>query len=442
VKGARRLHVVTNSEVECFRTCRARWGFAYAEKLRPLSKPVPLSFGTIYHHGAAEGWRAAWEVAELAPADRALRASARAFKAVAEKAEESLAQLSGDDERQGEVEEHRDIAQWAVLHYFKTFQTDLRLVPLAIEAAFDVPIPDVRGRARHLRHDGVWDLVLWDEESGTVLLQDHKTTGLSPDVIGKRLPLDTQMSGYIRALHQLLPRYSPGVAPWHGSVPAAAAAHATARALEVRKAVIGPVVFNVVRRARPNEPSVNLLKMGKKQAVLDTPLAHLFRAQEADEIPRGEVSSAACDTTAEIYERALTAQQLERFQPPTEKQLARLEQLRRKGNNYVTQQEFYRGPQELERWRQEQWVEARLMAQAEVDPSLRTRNPGACTSPGSPSCVYAGVCQAPDSPEARAEFRVADERHEEVSEARNGIRLEWDGAGEEAGAGAAAASRF
>jgi hypothetical protein len=437
------LHVITNSEVESWRTCHARWGFAYSELLRPVVRPRPLSFGGLYHAGAAEGWRAAWQEREASNETRALAACAAAFRAVAGAAEQNLQELGAlpvneREEAQGEVEAQRDVAQWAVLHYFEVRQADLRLLPLAIETPFDVPIPNNAGQPGYLRHAGVLDLVLWDSEQGAVIVVDHKTSTYGADVLGRKLPLDTQMSGYLRAVRWMLPQWDHFLMGGSVRTTPAAAALALEQIAAIRCAATGLLVFNVVRRAKPHEPKVNLLKLPAKAQKLDTELGRLWREQEADGIPRGEVSAAACDTTAKVYRNALLAQQIERHQAVTPKQHERLEQLERKGESYVEQLEFYRGEDELERWRQEMWVEARGMRAAERDPVLRTRNPSACSAPGSPRCVYAQVCLAPDSPEARAEFRVAASRHEEVSEAQNerhGASGEHDH-GEAAGAGA------
>jgi hypothetical protein len=184
----------------------------------------------------------------------------------------------------------------------------------------------------------------------------------------------------------------------------------------------------------PEEPKINLLRLPKAQAALHTPIADLLRAQEADGVPRGEVSAAAIDTTFEVYQAALEAQVRGRFQDITDKQNARLTELSARPDTYLAQLEFYRGPEELERWRREMWVESRLMRLSETDPSMRTRNPAACSLPQSPRCVYAGLCQDPTNPVARAEFRVAESRHEEVSAAHDGQREHGSGgfgAGEE-----------
>lgn len=427
----RRLHVFTNSEVETWRTCRARWGFTYAELMRPVVRPAPLSFGSLAHAGTAAGWRAAWDRPEDSVDNRALRAIPAAFEAIAAAAERSRLELAGLDqtareEAEAELVERRDVAQWVVMHYFDVRRDDLRLVPLLVEAPFEVAVPTNAGVPGYLRHAGVLDLALWDREQATVALLDHKTSAYGADTLARKLPLDTQMTGYLRALRDLLEDYHPDSEPWLGA-PLGARQAAGPFFQEVRRAGTGLLLFNVLRRAKPHTPAVNKLALPAAVKKLETaPLAILWREQEADGVPRGEVSAAAIDTTAKVYRQALQEQELARHQPITDKQRARLAQLEQRGETYVEGLEFYRGASELERWRREMWVEARQMRAAERDPLLRTRNPSACSSPSSPRCVYAPVCLAPDSPEARAEFRVASSRHEEVSEAHAERRSEGD----------------
>lgn len=417
------LQIITNSEVEDFRRCRAFWGYRYPEQLRPQEEPAPLSYGDLYHKGAAAGWRAAWTKDVVAEA-RPLLAGKGAWAAVELEFEtrcEALQVLRSErlEEQLGEQEEHRDTARWALAHYFEVRQHDLAKVPLAIEAAFNVPIPNVKGKPGVLRQEGVLDLVLWDPETGLLQLQDHKTTGDSLTTILPKLPLNTQMSGYIMAVRRLVREWQQDSFLLTTTPAARLAAHNDWS--RIASARVGAIAFNVSRRAVPNEPKVNLLKLTAKAAALDTPIARLFRLQENDKVPRGEVSVAACDTTARIYRAALEEQEIGRCQPITDKQREVLANLERQGDRWFAHLEFYRGEEELERWRQEMWTEAHEMRRAEREPRLRTRNPHACTGPASPKCVYAAVCLNPSDPIARADFRTATARHEEVAEANENV---------------------
>lgn len=443
----RHLHVITNSEIEDFRKCRALWGYRNAELLRPIHEPVSLNYGKLYHLGCDAGWMAAWEELGWSTGERLSRAISGALvamhDAVAEhklwlEVEAPFEQADAREAALAELQEQAEVAQWAVAHYFQRREQDLDLVPLAIEAPFDVPIPNRAGQASHLWQDGKMDLVLWDRQAAQILLHEHKTTQYGVQTFEGRLPLLTQPTGYLRALQVLLERvYREGWAPtdthpqatfWEHTTPAVQMLMARERGT-ILGATTGTIAFNVSRRAKPNKPKVNKLRMPASAAKLDTPLARLLREQEADGVNRGEVSVAEIDTLPEVYERALDEQAQVRHQPVTDEQRAKLAALQGKARSFFEQFEFYRGPEELERWRKEMWVEARQIREAEREPSMRTRNPYACTGPGSPPCTFSAVCLAPGDPVARAAFRVAAVKHEELSHGDGGFRIHERGQG-------------
>ncbi len=439
----RHLHVITNSEIEDFRKCRALWGYRNAELLRPIHEPVSLNYGKLYHLGCDAGWTAAWEELSWSTGERLSRAISGALVAMHDAVAEHRTWLEGEApfEQQeareaalAELQEQAEVAQWAVAHYFQRRQQDLDLVPLAIEAPFDVPIPNRVGQAGNLRQDGKMDLVLWDREACQVLLHEHKTTQYGVQTYESRLPLLTQPTGYLRALRTMMDR-AYGEGWWEGEVFRAGEmgfwSHTTPAVMKlmvaergtILGATTGTIAFNVSRRAQPHKPKVNKLRMPASAAKLDTPLARLLKEQEADGVNRGEVSVAEIDTLPEVYERALLEQAQVRHQPITDEQRAKLAALQAKSRSFFEQFEFYRGPAELERWRKEMWVEARQIREAEREPSMRTRNPHACTGPGSPPCTFSAVCLAPDDPVARAAFRVAAVKHEELSHGDGGFRI-------------------
>lgn len=437
----RHLHVITNSEIEDFRKCRALWGYRNAELLRPIHEPVSLNYGTLYHLGCDAGWREAWAQLDWSTGERLSRAISGALLAMHDAVAEHRTWLEAEapfehpDAREvalAELQDQAEVAQWAVAHYFQRREQDLALVPLAIEAPFDVAIPNRAGQAGNLRQNGKMDLVLWDREAAQVLLHEHKTTQYGVQTFEARLPLLTQPTGYLRALQTLMERaYSEGWAPtdthpvktfWEHTTPAVQILMQRERGT-ILGASTGTIAFNVSRRGKPHKPKVNKLRMPASAAKLDTPLARLLREQEADGVNRGEVSVAEIDTLPEVYQRALDEQEQTRHQPVTDEQRAKLSALQAKSRSFFEQFEFYRGPAELERWRKEMWVEARQIREAERDPTMRTRNPYACTGPGSPPCLFGAVCQAPDDPVARAAFRVAAEKHEELSHGDGGFRI-------------------
>lgn len=405
---ARHLQVLTNSELNAWRECPARWGFMYVENLRTLEPSVPLTFGTLHHLGAEHGWIGAWSDISLSPELRRDRAITAAQQAIAAAAQPAIDAQLYDPEF--DFEELVRTALWTSEHYFRS-TTDLGFIPLAIESPFRVHVPDVSGRRSHLLLEGVIDLVLYDPESNRVIVQDHKSIGASVHSIESRLELDTQTTGYTMALRAMLKNPEQFGAFWNA--PKAARAVAMSYGDKLRTATIGNVAFNVVRRAKPNTPKLNLLT---KKAATSELLIEALRAQESDGVPRGEVSVAAIDTMPGIYEEALIDQAM-RGLPVHEKQRDRLAVLRDRGDTYFLQAEFFRGQESIARWRDELWVEMRRMRSAKQIPGERTRNPNACTAPGTRSCAYKPICINPDDPVARANYRVATDPHEEVRQA-------------------------
>lgn len=424
------LHVVTNTEVSTHRQCPARWGFAYGELLRPMVKAGPLQWGELYHYGAEVGWNAAWSVAEMSTDARLNAALGAAPIAIGERAAEHIRVIEATDypaevDKNAlceETEQSAKVASWSVAHYFARARGDLSMVPLMIEGKYTMPMPNAAGMpSGTLATAGVIDLLLWDRELGRLVVQDHK--GIASDVhsVEKRVELDTQLVGYVCAVKMLVrqlggPKSGQLLSELFHTTQAARLVAAQGIA-EIRGATIGAVTYNVARRKMPSEPKLNLLK---KNACVTPMHRELLAQQEADGEPRGEVSVAQIDTLPEVYQRALEAQIVERELPATEKQQALLATLRQRGDTYFSQIEYFKSADAIERWRKELWVEAKRIRAAERDPSLRTRNPLACTLPTSPACPYAAVCLTPDDPIARKAYRVAASKHEELNDDGNG----------------------
>ena len=415
------LHVVTNSELTTFRTCRARHGFEYIDLLRPLVQALPLTWGSLYHHGADAGWMAAWLVPGASPAARLAAACAAAPVAIGEKAAEYIAVLEGTTFPEGvdvaalcqETEEAAKVASWSVVHYLQQAQADLVMVPLLVEGKYQIAVPNEGGRPGMLKAAGQIDLLLWDRQGGRVVVQDHKGIGTNVSDVERRVVLDTQLVGYVSAATELLrgARTNPVGFLERLATTQAARNVVAANLEELLRATVGSIAYNVVRRAMPRDPNINLLK--KSQCVTGVH-AELMRVQETTGEPQGEVSVAEIDTLWSRYQAALERQIVERELPATEKQLAKLEALKARGDTYFRQIEHFKDGDAIRRWQRELWVESRRMRASERDVRERTRNPQACTQPSSPVCPFSVVCLAPADPLARKHYRVAKVKHEEL----------------------------
>lgn len=378
------LTVVTTSELQEFRNCPQKHHFAYRERLRPLVDAKPLAVGSIFHVGMKGGLLAGWAPGwKSRPGDQRLAQQVEAAQSQIDDlvgkwtAKVVLHTAEADYEKLAvEAEETSAMVKWMLAHYFKSTTADLnQLVLVEAEAAFRVGVRDRRGLVRHLFFAGVKDAALYDPGYNALVLDEHKTSGNAPRDIEKRVEMDPQTAGYTYALREAL----------------AADQLKTVDGDPVPKdAVVGRVLYNVLRKARPKEPKVN---------------------------QDGKVSVAQCDTTPEKYNEALLAQQSLRNIPITEKQREFFDALVLKGDRYFARVEWHRTADEIERWRSETFVDAARVREADRDPTRRTRNTGHCNMAWSLPCSYRQVCLDPESPDIRKLYRVSADPHAEVREA-------------------------
>lgn len=402
----RRLQVVTNSELGTFRNCSQLHGFIYPDLLRPKLEAPYFAEGHAYHAGAEAAILRAFDPdvvadplehrqAEAITAGRnAAAESWRAYHKRLREVEISDEHRAGLLERAGEM---TTVIGAMVERYVRGVPSDFeRLIPLATEYRFEIPIPDASGGLRsRVRLRGVIDAIWWDPDQADLVIDDHKTTASGADTITRNLGADPQLCGYLVAVRHLLRRrlgelINVGTLRARG-ISESALADLLQRAAGGGVAIrTGRIRYNVLRKKIPTEPKV---------------------------LKSGLVSSAkTIDTTAEVYGAALVGQGLHGT-PATEAQLALLETLREKPDRWFSQIETWRTPEEIERWRVEAVVDARRIRALERDPGTRTRNLWYCTGPGG-SCAHRPICDvardaATAPPEILDLFRIADSKHEE-----------------------------
>jgi len=380
------LTVITHSEVQSYRDCAQKWHFAYAERLRPIATSPALSFGTAIHAGLAAGYMVI-AAARMRGVDASLsetiEASERATLGVREAWETSSRDASS--EAAEEAQKSVDTALWMIRHYWSRMESDLRnLIPLGVEVGFSVPmLNDVGKRIQHLVLAGVIDLVAYDVAAGDLVIFDHKTTSGEVSQIDRRVEMDPQLAGYLWALREYLRQGKSGLL----TIPASL--RGLGEQIARGDVPTGRVAYNVLRKRIPRVP---------------------------DTTQKGLVSTAAIDTLPGVYLEALQAQE-QRGLPITDAQRELLAKLEGKGDAFLSRREYFRTPEEIERWRREAYLDGSRIRLARLDPALVTRNPGHCSSPWSMPCSYRSVCLDPHSPELRTAFRVAGEAHEEVAQA-------------------------
>lgn len=386
---------LTNSEIEAFDACPALHGFGYHELLRPKIQAFRLSRGQMGHAGIAAGWRAAStaETLTLGIDDRiehAVRAASVTVDAASVAAKAELAKTLGSEvtaEMVDRIDESAEICRFCCREYFALRGDEFdvkRFVPLAIEEPFEIRLRSPNGGLTSVSYSGVIDLVLLDIDAQAIRLEDHKFVEKPGAQYERKIPLSTQLTGYVYAIRQAL--------QWLW-------ANRATDALLVKwieQASVGQVAYNILKAKMPTIPSVN---------------------------KNGRVSVAQIDTTRSIYADALL-EQTQRGFDTTPEQLALLDKLS-SAQQWVTKVEDYRSDDEAERWLSETRIKAKQIRETGRNISLRVRRTGHCTGFASSACQYASVCLDPSSQHTRETFyRVATSRHEEVTEVTNGSKEE------------------
>lgn len=374
-----RLTVVTDSEMQTWRSCPQKHHFQYRERMRPLVEGKALAIGSIFHTGMASGLRAGWSDGWRSRpnskrlADQIAAAQTDIDQLVLKWASKIVAHSTGVDFEalNTEVETNSAMVKWMLGHYFERTSGDLStLVLVEVEAPFLVDLHDKIGRiSPHLKYSGVRDAVFFDPEYNQIVLAEHKTAGGNPQDIEKRVEMDTQTAGYLYALKQQKAKLR------------------TVDGHELGDAFLGRVMYNVLRKSLPRSPTVN---------------------------KDGTVSVAACTTTPDLYSEALKEQLEVRKKPISDKQAAFLLTLQERGDPFFARVEYHRTQAEIERWRSDTFVDAARIRGAERDPAQRTRNTGNCNMAWSLPCTYRSVCLDPAATELRAQFRIVPDPHQEV----------------------------
>lgn len=384
----RALTVLTHSELSTLRDCPQRWQFAYLDRLRPMAQSQALATGSAVHEGLEAGYRTQLEqllAGEQPVLEVIIQRSYAAAMTYYTLWLERIVDLPIDQRERLEEESRHvpELLSWALPHYWRRNERELEtLIPLDIEMAFAVPIRDEHGRRiNRVEYRGVIDLIAYDRLSQDIVVIDHKTTSGDITSLDKRIELDPQMAGYLWAVRQII---ADGKASSFEGL-AALTDEEKAR-LSDGACPTGRVAYNVIRTKAP-------------------------RAVELTQ--KGVVSSAAIDTTAELYEAALAVQEA-RGVARTEAQVSRLDQLRARGDGYYARREYWRSERDVDRWRREVVADAKRHKRLIKHPEEITRNASSCTSAGSYPCAYRALCLEPESQELRATFRQTSSKHEEV----------------------------
>lgn len=446
------LQVLSHSRTAVERDCPAKYGYRYPDGLRPRAEKDPTR---IRGRGMHEGLRAGFEVwrdlkngcqgpdlptVAAVPQIRCAALTA-CFDAHSEALEElERARLAGAsvetvDAVLESLQDGYDADSWAVGHFFEVIAARdyERKTPILIEHAFDVPVLDAAGSARHLRWIGYFDCVMYDSRTKVLELWEAKSVGTNAgsDEHRRRIEGDPQTTSYVHALRHLQKT---------GQLDEALLG---AGLLEerARRVPVGAVVVHVIRRKRPAEPKTLANGTVSTDSRIDTLPVFYEKALEGQQRPPAlveaekaerEASSALSaaygagdvDLTAKdiaklekAADRTMGSAEKKRqsFEATKLKQRQLLEQLERRGDPFLSEVEHFVTEQEVERWRGEQWIAAARMRRIEQRPAERTRNLSFCTSPGR-GCTYRTLCYSGGDPMIAArEFTTPEEREKMVA---------------------------
>lgn len=343
------VSVITNSEVQAYKDCPMYWWFKYVQMMELIQEPDPESAASFGTIGHL-GAAAAWAAKSYGAS------SYSEFYQAAEKAVRD----AGDD---GSV---ADVLRITIRGQLKELMTH---EVVGIEVPFKIKLKS------GLWFAGKMDLIT--RHMGQLVVWDHKFSS-SVDVFSRRAWLDTQKFGYCRAAEEMF------------------------------QEPVTRFAWSVTRRRVPSRPRV--LRITKAQA---EPRPHLWEEQERHNTPLGYVSTAACDTTPEVYLDALLEQELSRGLTATAEQTAIVEQLKGDFGKWYAQEETYVSARQLDDWALETMaIHARMRQDAKPGARLY-KNPSRCTGPGRSGCEYNSPCLSP-GPETMALYSIRKTKHAEI----------------------------
>lgn len=173
------MTLITNSRINAFATCPRKHDLQYNQRIRPISKPYPLRFGTLVHIGLESWWK------------HTINRMAAVAKAFADAIQ---------------ADTHDDYDQWDLIKatellagYDARWSAD-EWETIHVEHEFRLPI-----LGQHTL-GGKLDALARKRSTGDVYVIEHKTSSedISPGSnYWRRLILDSQVSTYDRAAKDL-----------------------------------------------------------------------------------------------------------------------------------------------------------------------------------------------------------------------------------------------
>lgn len=422
----------TNSELAAVRTCEKRWWFGYDQLLAPVRTPRPLTVGGAVHVGIQAIYRQLQRLVLNQPLPERDELVAHAHEAMGKeiqrRVEEAreLMQFEGMDEQLDQESIEAGAEAMAALrlfidHVLPRIHDEYEVV--AVEQAFEVPVrPATLNGPAALWLRGRWDAVLRRRSTGRYRVNEHKTSRGYAHEADFRLDTDPQVRAYVYALKHH-PLYGPEADD--------------------------TIVYDVVRKRRPEEPSINkdgsvsVAAVDTLRSIYDAAReragepAWLIEARAALDQAEGEVREAARERDRLDAEepdkrhdtrwvradaaRRRASKHLEtsftRWAELQQKQEARASQLPPVPDRWVWRAEHYVTPAALEEWERGAYWSSRHLRDLRAGRRLPVANGASCSHPALGVCPFRRIC-VDDRNELRAsEYVERTHPHEEAIDA-------------------------
>lgn len=183
--------VVSYSELDTYRQCPLKHQLGYKLRYRKETTSDALNRGKLWHSVAEAHYTAIkvwWDEGRVLPESDVLIVAGAAVRVILDKAKD-------------EGNEHAELVEWMYEGYVEKWGIDEKWRPLALEFAFQLPLPNENGRPSRYHMKGKIDGVFRDMETGLLWVWDHKSGANLPSQMD--LEIDDQFGGYTWAMRQL-----------------------------------------------------------------------------------------------------------------------------------------------------------------------------------------------------------------------------------------------
>lgn len=183
--------VVSYSELDAYRQCPLKHELGYKLRYRKETTSDALNRGKLWHAVIEAHYKAIkiwWDGGKDMSVSFVLEVARQDVNKILDKARD-------------EKNEQADLVQWMYEGYVEKYGIDERWRPLALEFAFQLPLPNEKGRPSRYHMKGKIDAIMRDMETGRLWVWDHKSGANLPSQMD--LEIDDQFGGYTWAMRQL-----------------------------------------------------------------------------------------------------------------------------------------------------------------------------------------------------------------------------------------------